>query len=111
MPVYEYYCESCNGVFEKVRPISEASDPWPCPVCSHEGRRVMPTSFAAFTYREGYPRSIPDRGTYWHFGQEVKHPISGPVRPNEHPEINKPTPPPQRTKGEIAEEAERKRIE
>ena len=92
MPVYEYYCKSCDGVFETMRPIAQASDPAPCPVCAKKAQRMMPTSFAAFTMREGYPRAIPDRGTYWHLGKEVKAPISGRVRPNEHPEINKPKP-------------------
>jgi putative FmdB family regulatory protein len=111
MPVYEYYCENCNGIFEQLRPIREASEPWPCPECNRQSPRVMPTSFAAFTYREGYPRRIPDKGTYWHFGQEVSKPISGPVRPNEHPEINKREPEPVKTKGERGDEAERKRLE
>jgi len=30
------------------------------------------SSFMAFTYRDGYPRRIPDKGTYWHLGKEVK---------------------------------------
>jgi putative FmdB family regulatory protein len=110
MPVYEYYCETCNGIYEKLRPMREASEPWPCPDCNREGKRVMPTSFNAFTYRDGYPRRIPDRGTFWHLGKEVSAPVSGPVRPNEHPEINKPTPPPAKTKGEIADETERTRL-
>ena len=49
-------------------------------------------------------------GTFWHLGKEVSAPVSGPVRPNEHPEINKPTPPPAKTKGEIADETERARL-
>ena len=64
-------------------------------------QRVPPTSFAAFTMREGYPRAIPDRGTYYHLGKEVKRPITGPTRMNEHPEINKPRPKPKPSKGEL----------
>jgi hypothetical protein len=52
--------------------------------------------------RDGYPRAIPDRGTYWHLGKEVKRPITGGVRPNEHPEINKPKPRPRKSKGDLA---------
>ena len=26
MPLYEYYCEPCNGVFETIRPMREASE-------------------------------------------------------------------------------------
>jgi len=110
MPLYEYYCQTCDGIYEQLRPMREASEPWPCPQCNREGSRVMPTSFAAFTYRDGYPRRIPDDGKFWHLGQKVSAPVSGPVKPNEHPEINKPTPPPQRLKGELHDEAEKKRL-
>jgi len=111
MPLYEYYCEPCNGIFEALRSIRVASEPSPCPVCSREGKRVMPTSFAAFTFRDGYPRRIPDRGTYWHLGKEVKNLITGPVRPNEHPEVNKPEPAPKPAKGDLNAERERRRLE
>jgi hypothetical protein len=70
----------------------------------------MPTSFAAFTLREGYPRKLPDKGTYWHLGNEVKKLVSGPARPWEHPEINKPEPPKRKAKGDVAIEREKKRL-
>jgi putative FmdB family regulatory protein len=109
MPVYEYYCKSCDGVFEAIRPIAKASDPSPCPVCAKKAERIMPSSFSAFTMREGYPRAIPDRGTYYHLGKDVKKPISGPTRMNEHPEINKPQPKPRKSKGELSAQADRRR--
>ena len=109
MPVYEYYCKSCDGVFEAIRPIAKASDPSACPVCAKKAERIMPSSFSAFTMREGYPRAIPDRGTYYHLGKEVKKPITGPTRMNEHPEINKPQPKPRKSKGELSAQADRKR--
>ncbi len=102
MPLYEYFCKSCDGVFETIRPIGQASSPAPCPVCARKAQRIPPTSFNAFTMRDGYPRRIPDRGTFWHLGKEVKSPVTGPVRMNEHPEINKPRPPRKKSKGEIA---------
>ncbi|MBI5285258.1 MAG: zinc ribbon domain-containing protein [Chloroflexi bacterium] len=102
MPVYEYFCKSCDGVFETMRPIAQASDPAPCPVCAKKAHRIPPTSFSAFTMRDGYPRSIPDRGTYYHLEKEVKRPVTGSVRMNEHPEINKPRPKRKKSKGEIA---------
>lgn len=110
MPLYEYYCDDCEGIFEALRPIREASDPVPCPVCDRDGRRIMPTSFAAFTFREGYPRRLPDKGTYWHLGKEVKSRIRGGVRPFEHPEINKPKPPPRKSKGDQEVEREKQRV-
>jgi hypothetical protein len=67
----------------------------------------MPTSFSAFTMRDGYPRRIPDKGTYWHLGKEVKRPVSGPVRPGEHPELNKRRPPARKSKGEVEVEREK----
>ena len=108
MPLYEYYCKSCDGIFETMRPIAEASGPAPCPVCSRKANRIPPTSFNAFIMRDGYPRRIPDKGTYWHLGKEVKRPVTGPVRMNEHPEINKPRPPRKKSKGELSELSDRK---
>lgn len=101
MPVYEYFCKGCDGVFETIRPIARSSEAAPCPVCAKKAGRMMPTSFSAFTMREGYPRSIPDRGTYYHLGKEVKSPVTGSVRMNEHPEINKPKPKRKKSKGEL----------
>ena len=99
MPLYEYYCDPCNGIFETIRPMREASEPVPCPVCSKDAPRIM-SSFSAFTFRDGYPRRIPDKGTYWHLGKEVKKPITGAARMNEHPELTKPKPRPRPNKGE-----------
>lgn len=65
MPMYEYYCADCNGVFELLRPVREASYAQPCPVCDNDSKRLMPTDFAAFVVREGLPRRIPDTGKYW----------------------------------------------
>jgi putative FmdB family regulatory protein len=102
MPVYEYYCEHCDGIYEALRPMREAGDIVPCPACDRDGRRIMPTSFSAFTFREGYARKLPDDGTYWHLGKKVKSRIKGPFRPYEHPEINKPKGPKGKTKGELS---------
>ena len=99
MPLYEYYCQHCNGIFEELRPMREASEPVPCPQCYKDAERIMPTSFAAFTFRDGYPRRIPDDGTYYHLGKKVTKRITR-GRPNEHPEVNKPKPKPEMTKGE-----------
>ncbi len=98
MPVYEYYCEPCYGIFEAIRPMREASLSVPCPVCNGDGVRIM-SSFNAFTFRDGYPRRIPDKGTFWHMGEEVK------TRPKtmkgwEHPELAEPKPKRRPAKGE-----------
>ena len=88
MPVYEYLCEDCEGVFEVVRPIKEADEPQPCPVCDTEGNRVMPSAFTAFIVRGGYPRRIPDKGNFWHLGKEVSY-LPKSAKPYEHPQIVK----------------------
>lgn len=111
MPVYEYLCKHCDGVFEAILPIARAAAPAPCPVCAKKAHRLPPSSFSAFTMREGYPRAIPDRGTYYHLEKEVKRPVTGSVRMNEHPEINKPEPKRRKSKGEQAISADRKHAE
>ena len=106
MPLYEYYCQGCDGIFEALRPIARASESAPCVVCETVGERIMPTSFAAFTFRDGYPRKLPDKGTYWHLGKEGKQRNTGRMRAFEHPEINKPKPRQRPSKGdrEVANE-------
>jgi putative FmdB family regulatory protein len=111
MPVYEYLCQHCNGIFEVLRSRRESSEPAPCPVCDRDAQRIMPSSFAAFTVRDGLPRRIPDRGTYWHLGKEVKKPITGEGVAWEHPEINRPKPPRTLSKGERGDVAEYERLE
>ena len=110
MPVYEYFCDPCDGIFEALRSMREASDPPPCPVCDRDGRRIMPTSINAFTFRDGYPRRLPDKGTYWHLGKEVKQRIRGRAKPFEHPEINRPKPPPRKSKGDVEVEREKRAL-
>ncbi len=100
MPLYEYYCQPCNGIFEELRPMRESSEPVPCPQCYKDAARIMPTSFSAFTFREGYPRRIPDDGKYYHLGKKVSRLVTG-GQPNEHPEVNKREPEPTPLRGEI----------
>lgn len=102
MPVYEYYCEPCSGIFETIRPMREASEPVPCPECNRDAPRIM-SSFNAFTFREGYARRLPDKGTYWHMGKEVKRRAKR-MRWYDHPETTEPKPKPKPTKGDIAAE-------
>ena len=98
MPLYEYYCEPCNGIFEHVRQMRDASEPATCPVCSREAPRI-PSTFSAFTFRDGYPRRIPDKGTYWHMGKEVKARAKRMVG-NTHPELAEPKRPQRAAKGD-----------
>lgn len=111
LPLYEYFCDRCNGIYEALRPIREASDAVPCPECERDGERIMPTSFTAFTFRDGYPRRLPDRGTYWHLGKEVKTRIRGRARPFEHPELNKPKPKQPLSKGDLQVAREKRNLQ
>lgn len=89
MPIYEYFCEPCEGVFELLRPIREAQLAQSCPQCDGDARRIMPTEFQAFILRKGYARRLPDRGTYWHYDREVSGPIASAVPAGEHPELRR----------------------
>jgi putative FmdB family regulatory protein len=105
MPLYEYYCKDCHGIFEEIRQIRDASAPAPCPECAREAPRIM-SSFSAFVMRDGYPRRIPDKGTFWHMGREVKHRAKRMVG-HMHPELAEPTPPRRLSKGEVVVERDK----
>jgi putative FmdB family regulatory protein len=109
MPLYEYYCPSCNGVFEMLRSMRESSEPSSCPVCDGDSERIMPTSFAAFTFRDGYPRRIPDDGSYYHLTKKVSSPIREgmEMKPYQHPELDKPKPKPVLSQGDRTAEQEK----
>ncbi len=105
MPLYEYYCQNCNGVFENLRPMKDASLPAACPECDGEGQRIM-SGFSAFVVRDGLPRRIPDRGTFWSLKGEVKRPQTRGM-PWDHPETKEPDDTPKPTKGDVEEKKER----
>ena len=43
MPVYEYYCQACENLYDLRRAMAERDDPAPCPICSAPGRRQIST--------------------------------------------------------------------
>jgi len=51
MPIYEYVCADCDTKFEKIRPVSCATEPSPCPICTKDADRVL-SRFACFTTDE-----------------------------------------------------------
>ncbi len=59
MPLYEYYCESCDKVFERLRAISDSEKPAACPDCAGEAERIMPTTFAPMSFRQGWAQRVP----------------------------------------------------
>ena len=40
MPMYEYYCRTCNEKFTKLRPISAAAEPYECH-CGAVAQKVL----------------------------------------------------------------------
>ncbi len=87
MPLYEYYCEPCNGVLELLRPARDASKLQPCPQCDEDSKRIVSKQWSAFVFREGAARRLPDDGGYWHLGQKVAQPLTGAVQGFEAPEV------------------------
>ena len=59
MPLYEYYCERCDDLFEALRPLRESEAPAPCPNCGQDAGRILPTSFATMSFKQGYAQRVP----------------------------------------------------
>lgn len=59
MPVYEYYCDKCDEVFDSLQPISKSDQPVACPECGHVSDRIMPTTFATMSKRKGLKERVP----------------------------------------------------
>lgn len=42
MPLYEYFCPTCNDTFEKLRPVQQADLATACPTCQQQSsQRVL----------------------------------------------------------------------
>jgi putative FmdB family regulatory protein len=59
MPLYEYYCEACDNVFEALRSVRESGEPTTCPNCGAAADRIMPTTFASMSRRDGWAQRVP----------------------------------------------------
>jgi len=59
MPLYEYYCEKCDRVFEALRSIAQSDQPTKCPTCGSDAGRIMPTTFASMSRRGGVKERVP----------------------------------------------------
>jgi putative FmdB family regulatory protein len=59
MPLYEYYCEKCDKVFEALRPVAQSDSPAPCPDCGAQADRILPTTFASMSRRRGVRERVP----------------------------------------------------
>ena len=98
MPLYEYYCQHCHGIFERSARCATPRCRRPARSAAARRRASCP-AFTAFTMRDGYPRRIPDKGTYWHMGKEVKKRAKR-MKGHTHPELAEPKPAPRPAKGE-----------
>ncbi len=57
MPIYEYRCASCARDFELTRPVSQSSDPGPCPTCGKPAEKLIST----FASKADYTVKIPQK--------------------------------------------------
>lgn len=46
MPLYEYFCPSCQRTFETLRPAKDADAPASCPSCRNESSQRILSLFA-----------------------------------------------------------------
>jgi putative FmdB family regulatory protein len=46
MPIYEYKCWSCGGVFQELQPVSAPNQGTPCPKCGSIETTRIPSTFA-----------------------------------------------------------------
>jgi putative FmdB family regulatory protein len=53
MPLYEYFCTSCQQVFETLRPAKDADEPVSCPACQHASSQRILSLFANSVKTDG----------------------------------------------------------
>ena len=59
MPLYEYYCDKCEKVFEALRSVQASDQQVKCPKCGADSDRIMPTSFATMVRKDGWKQRAP----------------------------------------------------
>lgn len=59
MPLYEYFCTSCQTTFETLRPAKEADEPANCPSCEHGSAQRILSLFANSVKTNTNSRSTP----------------------------------------------------
>jgi len=59
MPIYEYYCEKEDKVFEALGSIARSDAPAKCPTCGKQADRIMPTTFASLSRVKGLKERVP----------------------------------------------------
>ena len=58
MPLYEYFCTSCQRTFETMRPSKEADAPATCPDCQHAASQRILSLFASSVKSNGGASSL-----------------------------------------------------
>lgn len=59
MPLYEYFCDKCDNLFETLRSISQSDQPAQCPKCGAPSDRIMPTTFSSMVRKQGWRQRAP----------------------------------------------------
>jgi putative FmdB family regulatory protein len=59
MPLYEYYCDKDDKIFEALKPVSASDAPAKCPKCGRDSDRIMPTTFASMMRNKGLRERVP----------------------------------------------------
>ncbi len=54
MPIYEYKCNSCDHVFDKLVPMGTEGESLTCPKCDQTGARRLISAFAAHGLENGH---------------------------------------------------------
>lgn len=54
MPIYEFKCKTCAGVFEELVPMNTEGERLTCPSCGAVGARRLVSAFAAHGLENGH---------------------------------------------------------
>jgi putative FmdB family regulatory protein len=60
MPIYEYWCATCEKEFELMRPFSQSGEAGSCPTCGAAAQK-LPSVFAS---KENYTIKVPKGNAY-----------------------------------------------
>ena len=92
MPIYEYYCPTCQKEFELMRPFSEAGAPGKCPTCGAKSEKLV----SLFASKENYTIKVPTGSAYR--GKEKAAVKAGPTASGRAPTPNATKPKASKTK-------------
>src|SRR5512134_2622700 len=81
MPLYEYYCDNCDKVFEALRSIKDSDQPAKCPECGAASDRILPTTFSSMVRKGGWRQRAPFHQSDVRAETDVKKTIAR-VKPN-----------------------------